>query len=72
MTVLMTAASMGHLEIVKYLINKGADVNLKKTGGLTAKDFAIMSLNDWESRKIIGGNAEQEIKKLKEVIGLLE
>ena len=35
-TVLIEAASCGHLEIVKYLIEKGADINAKNRNGNTA------------------------------------
>ena len=39
-TPLMQAVSYGYLEIVKYLINLGADINEKDNFGLSAKDYA--------------------------------
>ncbi len=35
-TALILAAEEGHLEVVKYLINKGADINAKADNGNTA------------------------------------
>ena len=39
MTILMIASKKGHMETVKYLINKGADVNIESADGLTALEF---------------------------------
>ena len=44
--VLSTAASYGHDEIVKLLIAKGADVNRKNDGGLTALMFSLVKYPD--------------------------
>ena len=39
-TPLMQAVSYGYLEIVKYLISLGADINQKDNFGFNAKDYA--------------------------------
>jgi len=39
-TALMGASKNGKLEVVKYLIDKGADINIKDNYGDTALDFA--------------------------------
>ncbi len=39
-TALMQAAQRGHRKILEYLIDKGADVNLKNPEGITALDWA--------------------------------
>lgn len=39
-TALMVASDWGHFEIVKYLVENGANVNLKDKDGKTALDFA--------------------------------
>ena len=39
-TVLIGASIVGRAEVVKYLIEKGADVNLKDNDGKTALDYA--------------------------------
>ena len=36
----MNASYNGHLEIVKFLIENGADINIKNNDGKTALDFA--------------------------------
>lgn len=41
-TALMTAASIGNLEIVKYLVEQGADVNARMTGGGSALAYAAI------------------------------
>ena len=41
LTVLMTAASSGNLELVKFLLKKGADPSLKDNKNRTAYDFAF-------------------------------
>ena len=40
-TALMIAAKAGYVNIVKFLINKGADPNIRGTLGKTALDFAV-------------------------------
>lgn len=40
-TALHIAASEGHLNIVKYLVNHGSDVDIKDSRGNTALDDAI-------------------------------
>lgn len=44
-TPLMMAATEGHAEAVRLLVNQGADVTLKDHDGLTAKDVAIKNGN---------------------------
>lgn len=44
-TALMQATYHGNKEVVKYLLNQGADVNLRAKNGYTAFDL-IMLLND--------------------------
>lgn len=44
-TLLMNAACYGRVEIVKYLINHGANVNAKDNAGLTALHFAVKDAN---------------------------
>jgi len=39
-TPLMQAVSYGHLEIVKYLVDLGVDVDIKDNFGLNAKEYA--------------------------------
>jgi len=39
-TPLMQAVSYGHLEIVKYLLQKGIDISKKDNFGLSSKDYA--------------------------------
>ncbi len=36
----MFASEYGHLEVVKYLIEKGADINVKNNEGNTSLDIA--------------------------------
>ena len=45
-TALMFAASNGKLDLIKYLISKGTDVNLKAKDGTTALSLAIKEKND--------------------------
>ena len=40
LTPLMCATCYGRVEVVKYLLEKGADVRAREEKGLTAKDFA--------------------------------
>ena len=40
-TPLHWASSKGHLEVIKYLIKKGADPKIKSSDGKTAYDYAI-------------------------------
>ncbi len=40
-TVLMLAASRGHIAVVKALLDKGADVNAKNKDGMTTLKVAI-------------------------------
>lgn len=44
-TLLMNAACYGRVEIIKYLINHGASVNVKDKSGLTALHFAVKDAN---------------------------
>ncbi len=46
MTPLMMAATEGHAEAVRLLLQFGADRTLKDDEGLTAKDVAIKSRNE--------------------------
>lgn len=39
-TALMSATQFGHMEIIKILINHGADINIKNKLGKTALDYA--------------------------------
>lgn len=39
----MLAASRGHLEVVKNLLNRGADSSLRDAKGWSADDYASMS-----------------------------
>ena len=39
-TALMLASEAGHFEVVKYLVENGANANLKDNDGKTALDFA--------------------------------
>ncbi len=45
-TPLMSAAKGGHIEIVKLLLDKGADPSTRDTSGKTALDYAIEKKND--------------------------
>ena len=45
-TALMFASSNGKLDLVKYLISKGADVNLKAKDGTSALSLALKDKND--------------------------
>jgi len=42
-TALMLASEMGHLEVVKLLLDKGAKVDAKTKSGKTALDIAIQN-----------------------------
>jgi ankyrin repeat protein len=58
-TALMFACSNGKLELVKYLISKGADVNLKAKDGTSALSLAIKEKND-EIIKILKAKGAKE------------
>lgn len=42
-TPLMVACRHGHVELVKFILSRGADVSISATNGMTAYDFAEMS-----------------------------
>lgn len=52
-TPLMVAVGGGHLEIVKLLVAKGADVNAKDNHGLTALDYAATEQTGQDIMKIL-------------------
>ena len=59
-TVLMIASSIGHFNIVKYLVKNGADVNLKDESGKTALDY----VKTYEIRQfLINAGAKTSVKQ---------
>ena len=58
LTALITAASAGHLEIVKLLIKAGADVNLSDKDGITALMEASIMGHDKIVHQILDAGAE--------------
>jgi ankyrin repeat protein len=61
-TVLMTAASIGNLEIVKLLVEHGADVNLKNVKGNTALILAAQNDNFNIVKYLVEKGADVKIK----------
>lgn len=58
---LVTACYYGHIEIVKYLIKKGADVNFKNKHGLTALHAACATGNFELAELLIFFKAKVEV-----------
>jgi len=62
------------LDAVKYLIEKGADLNIKSSGGLTLLEFAKSNLKDLQLKTFKLGNEDKEIalKTLRDIIEILK
>ncbi|HJK86330.1 MAG TPA: ankyrin repeat domain-containing protein [Candidatus Megaira endosymbiont of Nemacystus decipiens] len=52
-TMLHLATTQGHLDIVKYLVENGADINALDVHNFTAKKYAKIMINSHESSKAI-------------------
>lgn len=52
-TMLHLATTQGHLDIVKYLVENGADINATDIHNFTAKKYAKIMINSCESSKAI-------------------
>ena len=61
-TALHFAANSGHLEIVKYLLAKGIDINLKSSANTTPLHFAAFSGHLDIVKWLVENHAELEIK----------
>jgi ankyrin repeat protein len=74
LTSLIRAAFWGKKDVVKALLDAGADASLKTTNGRTAKDVAVSRIDEYRSCAT-GPNSEavaQRIKVFEDVIHLLE
>jgi len=57
-TALTAAAQQGHKDIVAYLIQRGADINLPDEGGMTALDHAVAGSHTHVVEYLLERNAE--------------
>jgi ankyrin repeat protein len=65
-TALMLAASNGHIDVVKALIQEGANINLQDNGGRTALDLALKknhtAIVDFLLKRVAAADKESLIK----------
>ena len=64
-TALMQAVAQGHTDIVKLLLENGADIDIKTHKGHTALNFAK---NDEIKNLLLQAKAEQQISSLRETL----
>jgi hypothetical protein len=63
-TLLMAASSTGQAEMVKFLLNRGASINLHAQGGITALMFSAMSQDAGTVKLLCAARASPEAVQL--------
>jgi len=61
-TLLIKAASKGNLEVLEYLLEKGADVNFQDKGGYSSLHFAAQNRHENIARVLLENGADINIK----------
>jgi hypothetical protein len=67
----MIAAMNGNYPVVSYLIHQGANMQLESKDGKTAKEFALESLAEYETKKNNSHKEKLKMDDLRKILNLL-